>query len=334
MKSPVMGIENSPEKPILAVDIGGTKLAVALVSQAGEILSQIQEPTSQDGPQHNIAQIVRLMETLINTRGLEPHDILGIGIGIPAMLESGTDFIIWGPNLNGWRNVALRPAIEAHFGLPVCVEYDGHTAVLGEWWVGAGHGYHSLVDIIIGTGLGGGMILEDHLVRGVNRLAGAAGWFTFCIGAGQDNPIDRSLGYWEARTAGPGIARRAQELLASGQYPGSVLEKCSHPITSVDVFVAAQHEDLLAKTVCNEIADLLGSGIANIISLVNPEIIILGGSVGANAGFLIPRILEVANTWAQPISVRNVQIITSALAGKAGLLGAAYGALLQFGNNF
>lgn len=326
-----MGSGNSAEKAILAVDIGGTKLAVALVAQDGKILSRIQEPTGQDGPQHNIAQIVRLLEALLSACGLEAHDILGIGIGIPAMLEGDTDFVIWGPNLNGWRNVALRPAIEAHFGLPVCIEYDGHTAVLGEWWVGAGRGHQSLVDIIIGTGVGGGMILEDRLVRGMNRLAGAAGWFTFCIGAGPGNPLDRSLGYWEARTAGPGIARRAQELLAAGQYPGSVLENCKPALTSKDVFTAAEQGDLLAKTVCNEIADLLGSGIANIISLVNPEIIILGGSVGANAGFLIPRIYEVANTWAQPVSVRAVKIVPSTLAGEAGLLGAAYGALLRFG---
>jgi glucokinase len=331
MKDLAMGIGNSAEKAILAVDIGGTKLAVALVAQDGRILSQAQEPTGQDGPQHNIEQIVRLLEKLLSANGLKPRDMLGIGIGIPAMLETGTDFVIWGPNLNGWRNVALRPAIEAHFNLPVCVEYDGHTAVLGEWWVGAGRGRQSLVDIIIGTGLGGGMILEDRLVRGMNRLAGAAGWFTFLVGAGQENPLDRSLGYWEARTAGPGIARRAQELLAGGQYPGSGLEKCSQPFTSKDVFAVAQRGDLLANTVCNEIADLLGSGIANIISLVNPEVIILGGSVGAHAGFLIPRIYEVANTWAQPVSVRAVQIVPSTLAGEAGLLGAAYGALLRFG---
>jgi glucokinase len=246
------------------------------------------------------------------------------------MLERDTDFIIWGPNLIGWRNVALRPSIESHFGLPVCIEYDGHTSVLGEWWVGAGRGYHSLVDVIIGTGLGGGMILENHLIRGNNRLAGAAGWFTFCAGPGQEDPNARALGYWEARTAGPGIARRAMELLSTGQYTDSMLARTASAITSRDVFLAAREDDALAKTVCNEIADLLGSGIANIVSLVNPEVVILGGSVGANAGFLIPRIYEVVNTWAQPVSARAVRIFESTLAGDAGLLGAAYGALLRF----
>jgi glucokinase len=330
MNALIRDTENMPEKYILAVDIGGTKIASSLVRRDGTILSRVQEPTGKEGPQHNIAQIIRQLETLLAESSLTSNDVLGIGIGIPAMLERDTDFIIWGPNLVGWRNVALRPSIENHFGLPVCIEYDGHTSVLGEWWVGAGRGYHSLVDVIIGTGVGGGMILEDRLVRGNNRLAGAAGWFTFCAGAGNENPHDRALGYWEARTAGPGIARRAAELLAAGQYKDSLLARNSSAITSREVFSAAKQGDLLAETICNEIADLLGSGIANIVSLVNPEVVILGGSVGSNAGFLIPRIYEVVNTWAQPVSAQAAQIFESTLAGDAGLLGAAYSALLRF----
>jgi glucokinase len=330
MKARNQEAENMREKHILAVDIGGTKIACGLVRLDGTILTRVQEPTGKEGPQQNIAQIIRQLETLLADSGLTCEEVLGIGIGIPAILERDSDFILWGPNLNGWRNVALRPSLESHFNLPVCVEYDGHTAVLGEWWVGAGRGYHSVVDIIIGTGLGGGMILEDRLIRGNNRLAGAAGWFTFCAGPAQEDPNDRALGYWEARTAGPGIARRAMELLATGQYSDSALATASAPITSREVFSAAGQGDRLAKTICNEIADLLGSGIANIVSLVNPEVIILGGSVGSNAGFMIPRIHEVVNTWAQPVSGRAVQIFVSTLAGDAGLLGAAYGAMLRF----
>lgn len=320
------------EKFILAVDIGGTKIASGLVGRDGIILSRRQEATGKDGPQQNIAQILAQLDSLLQEAELNSADVLGIGIGIPAMLERETDFIIWGPNLNGWRNVDLRPHIENHFDVPVCIEYDGHTSVLGEWWVGAGRGHHSLVDIIIGTGLGGGMVLEDRLVRGNNRLAGAAGWFTFHAGANHENSRERALGYWEARTAGPGIARRAAELLSTGQYTESILSKDPFAVTSRDVFRAAKAGDPLATMICNEFADLLGSGIANIVSLVNPEIVILGGSVGSNAGFLIPRMLEVVNTWAQPVSAQAVQILQSTLAGDAGLLGAAYSVLLKLEN--
>ena len=88
--------------------------------------------------------------------------MIGIGIGIPAVLDTGTDFIIWGPNLEGWQQVDLRGSFERHFKLPVCIEYDGHTAVMGEWWQGAGRIMHTVVSMIIGTGVGGGLVLDGH----------------------------------------------------------------------------------------------------------------------------------------------------------------------------
>ena len=320
------------EKMILAVDIGGTKIATGLVRQDGTILSRRQDPTSNEGPKQNISQITGQLESLLLEAGLTSRDIMGIGIGIPAMLERETDLIIWGPNLNGWRNIALRPEIENHFHVPVCIEYDGHTSVLGEAWVGAGRNYHSLVDVIIGTGVGGGMILDDRLVRGHNRLAGAVGWFTLNTEANQETTRDRALGSWEARIAGPGIALRAAELLSTGKYADSMLAKERFAVTSREVFLAAKAGDLLGTKISNEFADLLGLGIGNIVSMVNPEIVILGGSVGSHASFLIPRILEVVKTSAQPISGQAVQIIESTLAGDAGLLGAAYSVLLKLGN--
>jgi len=315
---------------VLAVDIGGTKVAVARVAPDGRILAQRQAPTCQDGPAAGIRQIIDLLETV--------HDpsapVAGIGVGIPAVLEADSDRVIWAPNLAGWRDVALRPALEQHFHLPVCIEYDGHTAVLGEWWLGAGRGCRSVVDVIIGTGVGGGMLLDGRLIRGMNRLAGAVGWFVLNGEPGGETQQERSLGCWEARTAGPGIARRAQTLLAGGQWPASALAALAQPVTARDVFAAAQQGDELAGRVADETADLLGMGIANIVSLVNPEIVVLGGSVGAHAGFLIPRMTAVVARYAQPVSAQTVRILASTLGPEAGLLGAACGLLLRVSNTF
>jgi glucokinase len=329
--TPVSEIPFSLKKPVLAVDIGGTKVAAGLVSQDGEVLARCQEPTCQNGPEEGIAQIMRLLENLLAGNRLSAQDTQGIGIGIPAVLEPDTDLIIWGPNLAGWRNVALRPALEEHFNLPVCVEYDGHTAVLGEWWVGEGRRCKTLADVIVGTGVGGGMILDGRLVRGVNRLAGAVGWFAFNDEEQPGNPEARSLGYWESFVAGPGIARRAIELLASGAYPQSQLS--GEAVDARAVFNAAQQGDPLALRVTGETVRLLGLGIANIVSLINPELVVLGGSVGSNAGFLIPDIRQVVLRWAQPISARSLRIVPSRLNGEAGLLGAAYGLLLRCGQS-
>ena len=159
----------------LAVDIGGTKIAAARVTSEGQVLSRRREVTAKAGPPAVIDQLTRL---LIELRDESDGPVVGVGIGIPAVLERGSDLVIWGPNLPGFRNVKLREPLEAALQLPVCLEYDGHTAVLGEWWQGAGRGFQSVVFVIIGTGIGGGMVLDGKLYRGVNRLAGAAGWFT------------------------------------------------------------------------------------------------------------------------------------------------------------
>jgi glucokinase len=317
------------EKILLAVDIGGTKTAVGAITPDGRILHRLLEPTLQDGPESGIHQVIDLLDSLIQKMNIPPREILGIGVGIPAVLEKDSDFIIWGPNLKGWKNVNLRGALEEHFGIPVCVEYDGHTAVLGEWWMGAARDLNSVVSIIIGTGVGGGMVLDGKLIRGFNRLAGAVGWFIMGRGSESDAVRERELGSWESRIAGPGMASKARQQLEWPDGQQSSLAFKGKKVTAKDVFDAAKTGDQFALRIADEEAELLGMGIANVVSLVNPEMIILGGSVGSNASFLLPKIKSVMEQYAQPISSQTVQIVTSKLGADAGLFGAAYGILLR-----
>jgi glucokinase len=311
---------------LLAVDLGGTKVAAALMGVDGEILLRKEEPTCQMGPQPGIDQIAGLLEALQVTGKVDVSQVRGVGIGIPAVLEVGSDHVIWAPNLAGWRDVALRPALEKRLGLPVMVEYDGHTAVLGEWWQGAGRGYRSLAMVIVGTGIGGGLILDGRLFRGRDRLAGAAGWFALTNDADQMDPYGQSIGHWESLAAGPGIARRTQALLKD--YPDSSL-LLFEDLTARQVFEAARRDDPLAQQIVDQTASLLGLGVANIISLVNPEIVILGGSIGRQEDLLLPRLRQVVLQWAQPASARSVSIVTSRLGADAGLYGAAYAVLAR-----
>lgn len=324
-----MNSEERIEEYILAIDIGGTKVSAALVTDDGRILSKLFVPTMQEGPKKGIAQIISLVDTVIQNSEINPEHFAGIGIGIPAVLERDTDFILWGPNLKDWKNVDLKHALSNHFQLPVCIEYDGHTAVLGEWWMGIAKDYQSVVNIIIGTGVGGGLILEGKLIRGFNRLAGAAGWFVINPKADIKSKGEKKLGRWESSIAGPGIARRAYALLKSKPECESILRSKGKGVTSKDVFDAAHEGDDLAMQIADETAELLGMGIANIISLVNPEIVILGGSVGSNSSLLLPRIRLVVENYAQPFSGRSAKIVTSKLESNAGLYGAAYGMILR-----
>jgi glucokinase len=311
---------------LLAVDLGGTKVAAALMGVGGEILLREEEPTCQLGPQPGIEQIAGLLEDLQATGKVTASQVRGVGIGIPAVLEEGSDHVIWAPNLTGWRDVALRPALERRLGLPVMVEYDGHTAILGEWWQGAGRSYHSLAMVIIGTGIGGGLILDNKLYRGRDRLAGAAGWFALTDDANRMDPYGQSIGHWESLAAGPGITRHAQALLKD--YPDSSLNQFE-TLTARQVFEAARRADPLAQQIVDQTASLLGLGVANIISLINPEIVILGGGIGRQDDLLLPRMRQVVERWAQPASARSVNIVASQLGADAGLYGAAYAVLTR-----
>ncbi len=316
-------------KPILAVDIGGTKTAVALVNSSGEILARKQEATCQDGPQAGIDQILRLLHELLLDNNLTATDCWCVGIGIPAVLDPMTDLIIWAPNLSGWRNIPLRSYLQQEIHLPVYVEYDGHTAVLGEWWVGSGRGFQSIIDIIIGTGIGGGMILDGRLYRGKNRLAGAAGWLALTTDANLDDQRAHSIGFWESLAAGPGLVLYTQSLLRDHQESILWVVNQAESLTPAHVFEAAKKGDTFALEVVTEFAGWLGLGLAHIISLINPEMVILGGGIGTQCEFLLPQIREVVKRWAQPISAKSVSISTSKLGADAGLLGAAYSAMLR-----
>ena len=120
------------EKKILAFDIGGTKIAAAIVGTDGSLRHIAQEPTCQEGPEAGFEQLAAMTEKCLQTAGMKKGDVSGIGIGIAAALETGTDRILWAPNISGWQNVDLRAFLEERFGIPVCLEYDGHAAVLGE----------------------------------------------------------------------------------------------------------------------------------------------------------------------------------------------------------
>ena len=310
-----------PEQDVLAVDLGGTKVVVALVSPCGEIKDCVKEATCQDGGSSGVQQILRLIKTVCEKSNRSVSEFCGVGIGLPAVLEPGTDYVIWGPNLNGWKELDAVSLLKQSLGIPVFLEYDGHTAVLGEWWQGAGRGCASLVDIIIGTGVGGGIILNNELVRGRNRLAGAAGWFALTDSAEIWGEEYRKIGHWEHLVAGPGIAARAR--LALGDYPVSKLQNMEN-FTAREVFELADTDPLAGKVVL-ETARLIGLGLANIVSLLNPERIIIGGSVGQHQGErMIPEIKKVITDWAQPISGKDMDIRASHLGSTAGLLGAAY----------
>lgn len=297
---------------VLAVDVGGTKVAVAAIDRQGHILRKTHQPTDLRGYVDVVSQIVEMSREV-----LDGDAMVAVGLSVPAVIDRTTDRILWAPNLPGWENADLKGVLSERFGVPVSIEYDGHAAVLGEWWGGAGRGCQSLASIIIGTGIGAGFIEDGRLWKGNNRLAGAVGWFPI--------PTEEGVVAWEQAASGAGIVRCARRLIERGEPTCLQLDG----LTAKQVFDAARQGDTLALQVAEETARYIGLGVASVISFANPQVVILGGSIGYHSDLILPSVRRTAAEWAQPYAARDVSILSSTLGEEAGLLGAAYSAIEQ-----
>lgn len=293
--------------PALAVDVGATKISASLVDETGRLRGRLDAQTDRRGGEHVVRQVIEIA-------GLAGRDAgaLGIGVAVPAVVDRERRVVQWAPNIRGWRNVCLAARLEEALALPVLLEYDGHASALGEQWVGAARGVENVVVLVIGTGIGGGIICDGRVYRGSDGLAGAVGWLT-CTSRQIGSPARPGVPPLEAIAAGPGIARRGRRRRAS------------------DVFAAAAAGSARARRVIETTADLLGCVVADLVTVLNPDLVVLGGGVGAEIGRrLLPRIRTTVRERAQPISAKRVRVAASALGTDAGLIGVARGVFGQF----
>ncbi len=310
---------------ILGVDIGGTNLVVGAVTEDGTLVcGLVTEPTgAPDGPDVVIERIVGLARQVVaTTRREDPGaEILGVGIGSPGPLNRETGVVIFTPNLK-WRDMPVRDRIAGALGLTASLDNDANCALLGEHWVGAAKGARDAVCFTIGTGIGGGVIVGGKLVHGASDVAGEIGHITIEVngrrcGCGND-------GCLEAYASGPAIARRAVEAIQAGAVSdlvdrvGGELDR----ITAQTVFEAVAAGDPLADEVVRDTARYLGVGIANLLNILNPEVVVVcGGVTGAGDHLFVPLRREVARRAFKP-AVEACRILPGALPGTAGVVGA------------
>jgi glucokinase len=301
-QEPRAGVQGS----VVAMDLGGTKLASAIVDASGSIHDHKQVAVARGSVG---ALVEQLAETLRDSVAAAPPEkpVGAVGLIVPGIYFAGTGNV-WLPNLWGHEQVALRTELERLFTLPLVIDSDRAGSVLGEQWLGVARGINSVVFLSIGTGIGAGIIMDGHLLRGSGDIAGAAGWFAFARG---HRPIYRQLGCWEAEAAGPALARRAN--LRSAEA----------------VIAAARAGDIGARAAIDKTAQYLGMGIANIVSLLNPEMVVLGGGLMQAVDLFLPTIKQVVHKWAQPIAGDQARIEATTLRGNAGLFGAARLALTK-----
>ena len=326
-----VGVLSLSKITAIGVDVGGTKIAAGLVDQRGQILIREKAALSKgkrDGllPAEQIGSMVGRLNSAARERGLS---VVGCGVAVPAFVDRATGDVLWAPNIEGWRNFPLGQFLRELTGLPVILDHDGPAAILGEQWVGAARGSSDAVFLIVGTGIGAGFILNGQVYRGASGLVGGVGWT--CLESGAiEEPFFKAGGFLETVAAGPGIARRfrEEESLAGGEEDETWASSAGRvEVTAEEVFAFASEGNLRARRVVTEAARYLGMAVANLISALNPEVIILGGGVGCHLGPYLEEIYQVIKETTQPQALEVVRVVTAVLGDDGGVIGSARGFL-------
>jgi glucokinase len=317
---------------VIGVDIGGTNLVVGAVRMdGGRVVGDHSRPTDPSrGPDAVVEDLVTMVaesrEALLLA---EPGaEVVGVGIGAPGPLDTRNGIVLLTPNL-GWVNMPLRARIAEGVGLTAALDNDANCAVLGEAWVGAAKGARHVIGMTIGTGIGGGIVLDGQLHHGASDCAGEIGHITIDLdgrrcGCG-------NYGCLEAYASGPAIARRAVEQIESGAQSSltAIVGGDLSQITAATVYAAAQQGDPVADEVVRTTARYLGAGLANLLNIFNPDlVVIVGGVTQAGEALFEPLRREVARRAFKP-AVQACAIVPGTLHGLAGVYGAARAFIMQ-----
>jgi glucokinase len=302
---------------ILAVDLGGTKVAAALVDRKGKVLAQKSVSVDASSTLAPVKQIVELARELVSGKVVRGR-IAAMGVAVPGLVRR--DGTVWAPNLPGWKRMALARRLHQALRVPVVVESDRNAAVLGEAWRGAARGKKDAIVLMLGTGIGAGILSGGRLVRGAHELSGCAGWM---VVTDQHGPETQGVGQLESLAAGPAIASAAKKKLAQGI--GGLLEEIpAGAITAYEVAKAARRGDVASIEVYLEAGRLLGYGVANLVSLFDPEMVVIGGGLAKASDLFLDALRKAMKERAQPIAAKQVRVVASRLGDKANLLGVAW----------
>jgi glucokinase len=306
---------------VFAVDLGGTHLRVALVDDTGRILTQ----TKQETPQGDSAECV--VAALVDAaRNWESHKqaIAAASIMVPGAVDSDNAVVLQSPNLPSLVNYALKAELEKRLGWPVFLENDANAAAVGEMWVGAARGCRDVVSVTLGTGVGGGMILDGKLWRGSHGSGGEIGHTAVDPFSGLKCKCGNT-GCLELFASATAIVRMTREGLSS--VPGSRLK--IEGLTAEKVFEAGRAGDELALAVFKRFGMYLGIGLANLINLIDPQVILIAGGVVNGWELFADEMYRQVEERAFRTIAQRVKIARAECGDNAGLLGAARLAFME-----
>lgn len=319
-------------KYAIGVDLGGTKILSAVVDAQGKVIGQAKKSThAEKGPTAVIKRIEKAMNEAVEAAGVQKDHVEAIGVGAPGVVDSNRGIVVQLTNLPGWHNVPLAKVLQEWRAVPVVVSNDVRVAAVGEHRVGAGQGVHSMVAVFVGTGIGGGVILNDRLWTGWRASAGEVGHMIvladgpYAVGSGIRGSI-------EALASRSAIERDLRAGIAAGRR--SVLidllkEKGNDAITSSVLAKAVSKNDPLTLEVLRRAAYYLGLHAASLINVLDPEMLVYGGGVIEGLGeWMVSQIRDIAKQHAiNKADLDKIKIVEAKLGERAGVIGAALMAL-------
>lgn len=307
----------------IGIDLGGTNIKAGVLDAAGELVCRRSIPTEADGGfEHVFGRLVGLVTDVIGAAGLERADITGIGCGTPGPLSHAAGIIYASPNLPGWENIPLRERLSTATGLPVTLDNDANAAAYGEFVAGAGRGLRDMVLLTLGTGIGGGIILNGQLLRGAFGNAAEIGHMIVAVD-GRACPCGQR-GCLERYASANAVAERFVEAVQAGADT-QLRERVAsgQALSSADIAAAARTGDELARRIWDETCLFLAVACVNMQHVLNPQCVVLGGGlIGAGRQLLEP-VREHFRRQAWQLAADHPRIEFAELGDDAGVIGAA-----------
>lgn len=308
---------------IAGVDIGGTAIKFGLISADGKLLEKWSIDTNtEDNGVTIISDIWASLSNVLEKNKIEKEHIIGIGAGIPGFIHTEDGIVYEAVNI-GWKNLKFKEELESLSGLPVHIENDANTAVLGENWQGAGNEVRHVIAVTLGTGVGGGIITNGKILNGSNGMAGELGHILIEEDGIRCNCGNR--GCLETIASATGIVKQAERKME--EYPDSSIaafHQEKQKITAQDIFLLAANGDPLAMEIVDYTADVLGKTFADLGVILNPEKILIGGGVSKAGQPFLDKIIAAFEANALPRVIDGCEIKLAQLGNDAGIIGAAF----------
>jgi len=315
----------------LGFDVGGTNIKLGIVDDLGRPLANTKIATEEEqGPRDAVRRARSAVEEMLMTIGLKMADIAGVGLCVPGTMDIPRGMFLQPHNLPHWHYFPIRDWVAEVFGLPVAFANDANAAAYGEFWVGSGQKFHSIVMLTLGTGVGGGIIIGDLSVDGENSHGSECGHIIIDSSPGARMCGCGQPGHLEAYCSATALVERTHELLASGRST-SLSKRISEvaPLTALMIAEEADHGDSLSFEVIMELGTWLGLGIVSLMHTIDPGAVILGGAMNFGGHEhpvgqrFLERVRDVVRKHAFPIPAQRTTIDFAALGSDAGYIGAA-----------